>query len=183
VLAALGVNIDADVPCVEACLDELGICFCFAPLMHRAMRHVGPIRKKLGHPTVFNVLGPLVNPAAAPFQLLGVGRPELRPLMAEALAMLGTRRSLVVHGADGLDEVTIGDATYVTEASAEGLLLLGGQLLIAKEQHAVLGERLAQGVDARIVEPLRQVDAENFRAAVGRHLAHFESVDGHPGHP
>ena len=120
-LAALGVNIDADVACVEACLDELGICFCFAPLMHQAMRHVGPIRKKLGHPTVFNILGPLVNPAAAPFQLLGVGRPELRPLMSEALLMLGTRRSLVVHGADGLDEVTIGGTTHVTEATADGL--------------------------------------------------------------
>ncbi|HUT13129.1 MAG TPA: anthranilate phosphoribosyltransferase [Thermoguttaceae bacterium] len=120
-LAALGVNIEADVSLVEACLDELGICFCFAPLLHSAMKHVGPVRKRLGHPTIFNILGPLVNPAAAPFQLLGVGRAELQPLLAEALAMLGTRRTLVVHGADGLDEVTLGGTTHVTEA-AEGNL-------------------------------------------------------------
>lgn len=117
VLAALGVNIEADVPLVEACLDELGICFCFAPLLHKAMKHVGPARKKLPHPTIFNILGPLANPAGTPFQLLGVGRAELRLLLAEALAMLGTRRTLVVYGADGLDEVTLGETTHVTEAA------------------------------------------------------------------
>jgi len=121
VLAELGVNIEADVPLVEACLDELGLCFCFAPLLHKAMKHVAPVRKKLGIATIFNILGPLANPAHAPFQLLGVGRPRLRPLLAEALAMLGARRVLVVHGADGLDEVTLGGTTYVTEA-AEGRL-------------------------------------------------------------
>ncbi len=119
VLAQLGVNIEAEVPRVEACLDELGICFCFAPLLHRAMKHVAPVRKKLGMPTIFNILGPLANPAKAPFQLLGVGRPELRALMSEALSLLGTRRVLVVHGADGLDEVTLGGTTYVTEAAGQ----------------------------------------------------------------
>ena len=117
VLAELGVNIEADVDRVEACLDELGICFCFAPLLHRAMKHVGPVRKKLDTPTIFNILGPLVNPAGAPFQLLGVGKPELRPLLAEALNMLGTRRVMVVHGSDGLDEVTVGGVTDVTEVT------------------------------------------------------------------
>jgi anthranilate phosphoribosyltransferase len=121
VLAKLGVNIEADVATVEACLDDLGLCFCFAPLLHRAMKHVAPVRKTLTTPTIFNILGPLANPASAPFQLLGVGRPHLRPLLAEALAMLGTRRVLVVHGADGLDEVTLGGTTHVTEA-AEGRL-------------------------------------------------------------
>ncbi len=116
VLAALGVNIEADVARVEACLEELGICFCFAPLLHAAMKHVAAVRKRLGTPTIFNVLGPLVNPASAPFQLLGVGRAELQPLMAEALLLLDVRRALVVHGADGLDEVTLGGATSVTEA-------------------------------------------------------------------
>jgi anthranilate phosphoribosyltransferase len=120
VLAKLGVNIEADVSVVEACLDELGICFCFAPLLHKAMKHVGPVRKKLSTPTIFNILGPLANPAAAPFQLLGVGRPNLRPLLAEALSMLGTQRVLVVHGADGLDEVSTSDTTHVTEATAGG---------------------------------------------------------------
>ncbi len=117
VLVALGVDIEADVPRVEACLDELGICFCFAPLMHQAMKHVAGVRKKLGVPTIFNMLGPLVNPASAPYQLLGVGRDALRPLLSEALAMLGARRVLVVHGSDGLDEVTLGGPTEVTEAT------------------------------------------------------------------
>ena len=121
VLAALGVNIEADIGRVEACLDELGICFCFAPLYHKAMKHVAPVRKKLGIPTVFNILGPLVNPAGAAFQLLGVGRAPLRPLLAEAIALLGTRRTLVVHGTEGLDEVSLGGTTDVTEA-AEGRL-------------------------------------------------------------
>ncbi len=116
VLAALGVNVQADVAQVEACLDELGICFCFAPLLHKAMQHVAPIRKKLGVPTLFNILGPLANPAGAPYQLLGVGRSELRPLLSEALAMLGAERAVVVHGEDGLDEVTLAGATHVTEA-------------------------------------------------------------------
>ncbi len=117
VLAALGVNIEADAACVEACLDELGICFCFAPLLHSAMRHVAAIRKQLDTPTIFNILGPLVNPASAPFQLLGVGRPALQPLLAEALLRLGAGRVLVVHGSDGLDEVTLGGPTEVIEAA------------------------------------------------------------------
>jgi anthranilate phosphoribosyltransferase len=121
VLAALGVNIEAEIACVEQCLDELGICFCFAPLMHTAMKHVAAIRKRLGAPTIFNILGPLVNPASAPFQLLGVGRANLQPLMAEALLLLGVRRALVVRGSDGLDEVTLGGATDVIELSERNL--------------------------------------------------------------
>ena len=119
VLAALGVNIEADVACVERCLDELGICFCFAPLLHNAMRHVAPVRKKLGVPTIFNILGPLINPAGASRQLLGVGRAKFRPLLAEALVLLGTARSVVVHGSDGLDEVTLTGSTEVTEAAGQ----------------------------------------------------------------
>ncbi|HEY4309733.1 MAG TPA: anthranilate phosphoribosyltransferase [Pirellulales bacterium] len=115
VLAVLGVNIEAGVPLVEACLDELGICFCFAPLLHGAMKNVARVRQQLGMPTIFNLLGPLSNPARAPFQLLGVGRPELRPDMAEALRLLGIERALVVCGEDGLDEVTLNGPTRVTE--------------------------------------------------------------------
>ena len=118
VLLELGVNIEANVPRVEECLDELGICFCFAPLLHKAMKHVGPARKKITTPTIFNVLGPLANPAQAPFQLLGVGKPELRPLLSEALVMLGSKRVMVVHGSDGLDEVTLSGPTHVTEVAA-----------------------------------------------------------------
>jgi anthranilate phosphoribosyltransferase len=119
VLAALGVNIEADVACVEECLDALGLCFCFAPLLHQAMRHVAPVRRKLPHPTVFNILGPLANPAGASCQLLGVGTPALRPLLAAAISRLGTRRTAVVHGTDGLDEVTLGGATEVTEVCGD----------------------------------------------------------------
>ncbi len=115
VLAALGVNIEVEVAEVEQCLDQLGICFCFAPLLHKSMKQVGPVRKQLGVPTLFNLLGPLSNPASAQYQLLGVGRAELRPLLAQALAMLGVERALVVHGEDGLDEVTLAGATEVTE--------------------------------------------------------------------
>ena len=121
VLAELGVNVEAGIACVEACLEELGICFCFAPLLHPAMRHVAAVRKRLGTPTIFNILGPLANPAAAPLQLLGVGHSELQPLLAEALVLLGCRRGLVVHGRDGLDEVTLSGPTEVVEVFAGGL--------------------------------------------------------------
>ena len=120
VLAALGVNIEAPVAVVERCLDELGICFCFAPQLHPSMKHVAAVRRQLGVPTIFNILGPLCNPAAAPFQLLGVGRPPLRPLLAAALARLGTQRAAVVSGADGLDEVTLAAATHVTLVTGDG---------------------------------------------------------------
>ena len=110
VLAALGVNVDADVPTVEACLDELGICFCFAPLLHQSMKQVAPIRRQLGFRTIFNLLGPLANPAGAEYQLLGVGQARLRPLLAAALARLGVRRAVVVSGEDGLGEVTLAGA-------------------------------------------------------------------------
>jgi anthranilate phosphoribosyltransferase len=121
VLAQLGVNIAASLEQVTACLDELGICFCFAPLFHAAMKHVAPVRQKLGVPTVFNLLGPLTNPAGASFQLLGVGRSELRPLLAAALARLGTRRAMVVHGEDGLGEITLAGSTRVTEVRGDAL--------------------------------------------------------------
>jgi anthranilate phosphoribosyltransferase len=115
VLADLGVNVEADVPTVQACLDELGICFCFAPLMHASMRHVTDVRRKLGVPTIFNLLGPLSNPAEAPYQVLGVARDDIRQTMAEALALLGARHAVVVRGEDGLDEVSLAAPTAVIE--------------------------------------------------------------------
>lgn len=121
VLAQLGVNIDADEGRVGKCLDELGIGFCFAPRLHPSMKSVAAVRKELGVPTVFNMLGPLTNPASAPFQLIGVGKPHLRPLLAKALAVLGTRRTVVVHGEDGLDEVTLFGKTLCTESTGEGV--------------------------------------------------------------
>ena len=115
VLSELGVNIEAPVPVVERCLSELGICFCFAPHLHPAMKHVASVRKKLGFPTIFNLLGPLCNPAGAPFQLLGVGKPQLKEKIAAALARLGIEHAVVVSGADGLDEVSLGGETGVLE--------------------------------------------------------------------
>jgi anthranilate phosphoribosyltransferase len=127
VLAELGVNISASVEQVEACLDELGICFCFAPLMHPSMMHVAAVRKKLGIRTIFNLLGPLVNPAGAQYQLLGAGRPELRQLLAGALRMLGTKRTLVVSGEDGLGDVTLAARTFVTEVNGSPLVESSGE--------------------------------------------------------
>jgi anthranilate phosphoribosyltransferase len=118
VLAELGVNINATVSQVEACLNELGLCFCFAPLAHPSMKHVAAVRKKLGIPTIFNILGPLANPAGACYQVLGAGRPELRPLLAGAMAKLGTKRTLVVSGEDGLGDVTLTGATHVIEVTS-----------------------------------------------------------------
>jgi anthranilate phosphoribosyltransferase len=120
VLAALDVNISADVRCVERSLDELGICFCFAPLLHPSMKRVAEVRSRLGVPTIFNLLGPLCNPAGAPFQLLGIGRLGLQKTMAEGLARLGTQRAAVVSGDGEIGEVTIAGTTHVIEVSSDG---------------------------------------------------------------
>ncbi len=120
VLEALGVRIDTPVEQTAQCLEELGICFCFAPLFHPAMKHVAPVRRKLGVPTIFNLLGPLCNPAGVQYQLLGVGRPELRVLLAQAAAELGGKRVVVVHGQGGLDEVSLSGTTWATVATPHG---------------------------------------------------------------
>jgi anthranilate phosphoribosyltransferase len=116
VLTALGVNVSAPPEVSERCLNEIGICFMFAPLYHSATARVAAIRRELGVHTTFNLLGPLTNPARAPRQLIGVWNRELVEPMARALSILGTERTWVVHGADGLDEVTLADSTFVAEA-------------------------------------------------------------------
>ena len=100
---------------VERCLKEAGIAFFFAPTFHPSMRHAGPTRKDLGVRTAFNLLGPLTNPAGAERQLVGVPRPELTELVARSLGMLGSSRAWVVHGADGLDEISTTGYTKVSE--------------------------------------------------------------------
>jgi anthranilate phosphoribosyltransferase len=115
VLESLGVNIHAPVPVVERCLNELGVCFCFAPLFHPSVKRVMQVRRSLPHPTIFNLLGPLCNPAGTPCQLLGVGRGNTRGLIAEALRRLGTQHTWVVHGHDGLGEISLGAETDVSE--------------------------------------------------------------------
>lgn len=118
-LKELGVNVEASKACVENCLQEIGLCFCFAPLFHESVKNVGAARKKLGVPTIFNMLGPLCNPAGAGFQMIGVGKAWQRPLIAAALQKLGTTRSVVVHGRDGICEVSNADSTEVSIVSPE----------------------------------------------------------------
>jgi anthranilate phosphoribosyltransferase len=115
VFEALGVNVGADPSTVERCLDQAGVAFFFAPTFHPSMRHAGPTRKELGIRTAFNLLGPLTNPAGATRQLVGVPRPELTELVARSLALLGAARAWVVHGADGLDEISTTGYTKVSE--------------------------------------------------------------------
>ena len=115
VMEALGVNIHLPVTQVAACLDQVGIAFLFAPAMHSAMKHVQTARRELRLRTVFNLLGPLTNPARATCQVVGVYSAELVEKLAEALSMLGLRRALVVHGSDGLDEITITGPTRIAE--------------------------------------------------------------------
>jgi anthranilate phosphoribosyltransferase len=115
VYEALGVRITASPGVVERCLAEAGIGFFFAPTFHPSMRHAAPVRRELGIRTAFNLLGPLTNPAGATRQLVGVSRPEYTELMARALMLLGTTRAWVVHGADGIDELTTTGYTKISE--------------------------------------------------------------------
>ena len=120
VLQALGVNTAAPPATVERCLNEHEICFIFAPLFHAATARVAHVRRELGVHTTFNMLGPLTNPAQAPFQIVGVWHRSLLERVASALARLGVKKAWVVHGADGLDEITIADKTYVAACSSTG---------------------------------------------------------------
>jgi anthranilate phosphoribosyltransferase len=112
---ALGVNVAAQPPVVERCLEEAGIAFFLAPTFHPSMRHAAQTRKELGVRTAFNLLGPLTNPAGAARQLVGVPRPELTELVARSLGILGSERAWVVHGADGLDEISTTGYTKISE--------------------------------------------------------------------
>jgi anthranilate phosphoribosyltransferase len=115
VLEALGFNLELDAPRIERSIDELGFGFLFAPAHHPAMRHAAPVRRELGARTVFNVLGPLTNPAGARAQVVGVYAPELVPTIATVLARLGARRAFVVHGAGGIDELSPAGPNLVCE--------------------------------------------------------------------
>ncbi|MCX6544733.1 MAG: anthranilate phosphoribosyltransferase [Acidobacteria bacterium] len=113
---ALGVNVAAPPPVVEACLAETGMAFLFAPVFHPSMRNVAEVRRELGVRTAFNLLGPLTNPTHPRRQLIGVPRPECTELIARSLSLLGSERAWVVHGADGLDEISTTGYTKVSEA-------------------------------------------------------------------
>ncbi len=119
VLDALGVKIELGAPEVEKCLEYVGIGFMFAPVFHPAMKYAAPSRKEIGIRTVFNILGPMTNPAGAQSQLLGVFEESLVMKMAQVLCLLGCQHALVVHGEDGLDEITLGGKTTVCELKGE----------------------------------------------------------------
>ena len=115
VYEALGIRVTAPPAVVERCLAEAGIGFFFAPTFHPSMKHAGPVRRELGVRTAFNLLGPLTNPAGASRQLVGVPRPEFTELLARSLLLLGSERAWVVHGADGIDELTTTGYTKISE--------------------------------------------------------------------
>ena len=115
VLEALGVQIDLVAPEVARCLEEIGIGFMFAPNHHPAMKNIAPVRKELGVRTLFNILGPLTNPANAPHMLMGVFHPDLVGIQVRVLQRLGLKHALVVYGNDGLDEISLGASTRIGE--------------------------------------------------------------------
>lgn len=114
-LETLGVKIDLEPAKVEQCINEVGIGFIFAPIFHQAMKFAMPTRKEIGIRTVFNILGPLTNPARANAQVLGVFNPDLTEMLATVLGNLGVKEALVVHGMDGLDEISICDKTMISQ--------------------------------------------------------------------
>jgi anthranilate synthase component 1 len=184
VLQALGVNTAAPVETVERCLNEHEICFMFAPLFHAATARVAHVRRDLGVHTTFNLLGPLTNPARAPFQIVGVWQLSLLERVASALARLGIEKAWVVHGADGLDEITIADKTYVAACSSAGdveTFTVSPEDFGLKRQHldgfrgkepqenAQLIRAILQGVKTKTTNAARDLVIINAAAAL--HLA------------
>ena len=147
VLTALGVNVSAAPEVSEKCLNDIGVCFMFAPLYHGATARVAGVRRELGVHTTFNLLGPLTNPAGAPRQIIGVWHAALVEPLARALGALGTERAWVVHGRDGLDEVTVASTTSVAEVA-------GGEVRLFDITPRDFG------LDSSALEDLRGGDAE-----------------------
>ena len=121
VLAELGVNVAIEAEIAEKCLNEIGICFLFAPKFHSLSPVLGKVRREIGVPTIFNILGPICNPAEAPHQVIGVWRKNLVETTAEVLARFTTKKTWVVHGSDGLDEITLNGKTFVAEIAGENI--------------------------------------------------------------
>lgn len=119
VLDALGVNINVEEKYLGECLDEVGIAFLFAQKLHPAMKNVAPVRRELGVETIFNILGPLTNPARATHQIMGVYNRDLVEPMAHVMKNLGIKRAVVVHGSDGLDEITTTGKTFISEYNGD----------------------------------------------------------------
>ncbi len=162
VLRALGVPIENGPAWAQRCLDRIGFAFCYAPQFHQGMANVSTLRRKLAVRTVFNLLGPLANPASADFQLIGVGNPDLLDVLAAALAELGTRRAILVCGFDGLDEVSLAAPTMVR--------IVEGDQFYTDEW-----DRDDFGLEAVTVDQIRAADAAESAAVIRSVL------DGEPG--
>jgi anthranilate phosphoribosyltransferase len=164
VLEALGVKLDLGPEALVQCVEQVGFGFMFAPTYHPAMRHVGPTRREIGVRTVFNILGPLTNPAGARYQCLGVADAKLAPLMAQALLRLGCERALVIHGLDGVDEFSISAPTQVVEVNGES-----GDVV----EYTVTLESV--GLPTRVRDEIRGGDAQTNATLLRRVLAGQQS--------
>lgn len=162
VLEALGVNLNLTPEQVGESLEKVGIGFMFAPNFHAAMKHAAPVRKELGVRTLFNILGPLTNPAGAPHQLLGVFHPDLVGILVRVLQRLGSRHVMVVHGADGMDEITLTGETLVGE-------LKDGEVI----EYAIHPREF--GIEAGGIESLKVWDASQSKDML------LGVLDGLPG--
>ncbi len=164
VLEALGVNIELRPAQVARCIEETGIGFMFAPTHHPAMKQVGPVRREMGVRTMFNILGPLTNPAGAPNILMGVFHPDLVGIQARVLQQLGAQRALVVWGRDGMDEISLGASTLVAELR-DGVV----------REYEIHPEDFGIGMAAS--RNLRVADAEESKSML------LEALDNTPGLP
>lgn len=176
VLEALGVTVDADPEVVARCVEEAGIGFCFAPRFHPAMRHVGPVRRELGVATVFNFLGPLANPAGVRRQVVGVSDPAMAERIAQVLRDRGAERALVVHGADGLDELSttgLSDVLEVADGAITRWMVQPADLGLDRARvddlkggDAATNAEIVRRVLAGDVGPVRDVAVLNAAAAL-----------------
>lgn len=180
VLSELGVQVGRPPEVSEKALNEIGICFMFAPGFHPAMKRVAQIRRELGRRTIFNMIGPLTNPASAPFQLIGVYAQELTQILGEALLRLGCRKAWVVHAADGLDEMSVSAETRVVEVDESGLdsfdfKPIARSFEIPEGGSPEHNATLIRGIlDGRIAGPARDLVVLNAAAAI--HIATGESM-------
>lgn len=162
VLEGLGANIALSPAQVAQCIRELGVGFMFAPAHHGAMKHAAPVRRELGVRTIFNILGPLTNPAGAPNQVMGVFHPDLVGIQSRVLQRLGSNHVMVVHGMEGLDEISISGDTMV------------GELKDGVVREYVIHPRLF-GLDAAWIDPIRAADREASMALI------LSALSGVPG--
>jgi anthranilate phosphoribosyltransferase len=162
VLEALGININLAPADVARAIDEVGLGFMFAPNFHSAMKHAAPVRKEMGIRTLFNILGPLTNPAGAPNQVMGVFHPDLVGIQARVLQRLGSTRALIVHGREGLDEISISGETLIGELR-DGVV----------REYSVSPEQF--GMATHDIAALKVASVEESRARV------LKALDNQPG--